>query len=546
MSKADRKKRQAVVVVHGIGEQRPGETLDNILKGLGKSPALKGTKLTYVPDRRTGSRELYRVTTVPPEGDDGRRTDFYEFYWADIMAGNTLDDVKAWVFGLLMKRFKDVPAHVRLAWAGLWGVTLAIVLLAVLTVLTLINNQTYGSAMVVGLCLTVSLLALVVVRTMARRDRDWLEKIVAVALKLGFAAIVLVPLYMLGLLETLFGHPGLYTGAILALVIYGVGRFVVPYVGDVARYTRVTPETIAKRAEVINRGLVLLRALHGMAPTGAQESAAADADAVPDYDRVIVVAHSLGTVIAYDLLRHLWMECGPVRGGIASPQGVRSLKQLGEKMVRWDNADPLFDLTSFRAAQRSVSADLAQTPYAWRVSDFVTIGSPLTHAEFLLSDDQQKLQERFALGFLATVPPRHYDAQGNMLDMAAQGKNPLVYESDGKLVAHHTAAFAATRWTNIYDDPQGGIFSGDVVSGPLRSLFGIGISDVNVTLKKGGMLNRVFTHTSYWLAGVSADIVAPPNWIETALGADASAYHLDVLAAAMELDEAPRPHTQEA
>lgn len=536
-------KRQAVVVVHGIGEQKPGDTLDNILKGLRKADALVGSKLVYVPDRRTGSRELYRVTTVGAEGDDGRRTDFYEFYWADIMAGNTLDDVKVWVSGLLMKRFGDVPGHVARAWYALWGVTMLVVLLAVFTVYTLIDGQTYGWLANLGVAAIGLDLLRRTIKTLLRNDRTTTERRVTAGLRVAFVALVVLPMFILGVHIQILGHPAAYLAVALGVLIYCVRRLLIPYVGDVARYTQIKPETVAKRAEVINRGLALLRALHGMNadPTHGET----DKDAVPDYDRVIVVAHSLGTIIAYDLLRHLWMECGPVRGGVPSDQGIVSLKRLGEKMGQWENGDPPFDIETFRDEQRTVCADLAQTSEAWRVSDFVTIGSPLTHAEFLVSDDKQTFQSLIERGRLATLPPRLYDAEGQLLNASDEALNPLVYESKGRMFARHTAAFAATRWTNIYDDPMGGIFKGDVVSGSLRALFGIGISDVNMTIKRDGK-SRWFTHTSYWLPSARATLVDPPSWITEALGANADKHHLDVLAAAMDLNEKPRPHTAEA
>lgn len=543
MAKAKSASRQAVVVVHGIGEQKPGETLDNILKGLGKADALAGSRLVYVPDRRTGSRELYRVTTVNSENEDARRTDFYEFYWADIMAGNTFDDVKAWVSGLLMKRFGDVPPHVRWPWYGLWALTMVIVLLAVLTVFTLIDGHTYDWLASFGVAAIGLGLLGWMIKTLLRPDRTAIEKRVAAALRFGFAALVVIPMFFLGIHDALLGHPATYLAAILGLVIYGVRRFLIPYVGDVARYTQIKPETVAKRAEVINRGLALLRALHGMSANPAHGQI--DADAVPDYDRVIVVAHSLGSIIAYDLLRHLWMECSPVRGGVASVQGLRSLKRLGDLMAQWENGEEAFDIDTLRDQQRSVCADLAQTAQAWRVSDFVTIGSPLTHAEFLLSDDRETFQTLIEKGLLPTLPPRLYDAGGQMLNAHDADLNPLVYESSGTLFARHTAVFAATRWTNIYDDPKGGVFKGDVVSGSLRALFGIGISDVDMTIRRTGK-SRLFTHTSYWLPSTRATLVDPPDWISKVLGPDAAKHHLDVLAAAMDLSEKPRPQTGEA
>ena len=105
------KKKQAVVVIHGMGEQRPMETLRSFVdtvwtknlsltEAQSNAPADKKrqdkarttdlrtgrpiNKSWIVPDNRTGSFELSRITT--PYDRNGVRTDFYELYWADIIA----------------------------------------------------------------------------------------------------------------------------------------------------------------------------------------------------------------------------------------------------------------------------------------------------------------------------------------------------------------------------------------------------------------------------------------------------------------------------
>jgi hypothetical protein len=75
-----------------------------------------------------------------------------------------------------------------------------------------------------------------------------------------------------------------------ALVAYLMQYLVSPYVGDVARYVRADPRNIAMRAAIRDRGLKLLKDLHDR----------------QSYQRIIFVAHSLGTVIAYDLISLLW------------------------------------------------------------------------------------------------------------------------------------------------------------------------------------------------------------------------------------------------
>jgi len=92
---------QAVVVIHGMGEQIPMDTIkgfvgavwqkDDIITANGlPDPAEVWSK----PDARTGSLELRRITTREsivslPQFPNGVRTDFYELYWADLIGGAT-------------------------------------------------------------------------------------------------------------------------------------------------------------------------------------------------------------------------------------------------------------------------------------------------------------------------------------------------------------------------------------------------------------------------------------------------------------------------
>ena len=67
--------------------------------------------------------------------------------------------------------------------------------------------------------------------------------------------------------------------------------FIVPYFGRVVRYTRAKPDNIAARKNIRERGLALLSELHEK-----------------EYERIIVVGHSLGSILAYDLISYFWAE----------------------------------------------------------------------------------------------------------------------------------------------------------------------------------------------------------------------------------------------
>lgn len=96
------KKKIAVVVIHGMGEQKPMQTLRgfvesvwqhdrNLFKDLKDPPDHWNWDTWSKPDQLSGSAELRRITTARArdpdhKGEKGKRTDFFELYWADLTA----------------------------------------------------------------------------------------------------------------------------------------------------------------------------------------------------------------------------------------------------------------------------------------------------------------------------------------------------------------------------------------------------------------------------------------------------------------------------
>src|SRR6516162_4359613 len=127
---------QAVVVIHGMGEQRPMDTIKAFVKAVWETDTVitandlpHPSQVWSKPDVRTGSLELRRITTresIPSASFPRRvRTDLYELYWADLTAGSTWDQFTGWVSGLLFRPLSRVPRDVRLAWVALWIASLA-------------------------------------------------------------------------------------------------------------------------------------------------------------------------------------------------------------------------------------------------------------------------------------------------------------------------------------------------------------------------------------------------------------------------------------
>jgi hypothetical protein len=145
----------------------------------------------------------------------------------------------------------------------------------------------------------------------------------------------------------------------------------------------------------------------------------------------------------------------------------------------------------------------------WLISDFVTVGSPLTHAEFLIAASEKDLEDRKFQRELPQSPPLREKLDPNTFELAKGTRKLPVGNSHeaSKLVSfplqtspgvwelHHAAPFAAVRWTNIHD-PASLVYRGDIIGGRVADHLGPGIIEVDLKSLRGQALE--FTHTKYW------------------------------------------------
>jgi hypothetical protein len=113
--------KQAIVIIHGIGEQRPMDTIKGFVRAVWEHDSVltrnglpNEAEVWSKPDFRTGSLELRRITTresIPTSKYPiGVRSDFYELYWADLSGGSTWHSIQNWIAGLLFRNpFSRVP-----------------------------------------------------------------------------------------------------------------------------------------------------------------------------------------------------------------------------------------------------------------------------------------------------------------------------------------------------------------------------------------------------------------------------------------------------
>ncbi|MGL4728247.1 MAG: hypothetical protein ACRCWO_05795 [Bosea sp. (in: a-proteobacteria)] len=415
-----------MVIIHGIGEQKPMETLRSFVETTMRVDSAglrrKDVRIWSNPDTITQNYDLRRITALESlPGDRQRRTDFFELYWAHHMEGTRLGAVWSWIiFDLALRDSATMPAPMRDA-------------------------------------------------------KRWILLVIALFV---IATAIALSMLLFGLSTPLPVAISAWTGAIIFALANIM--FVLPYAGDAARFFRMTPSNVKARAAILKEAVEVIDKLH-------------EGDR---YSRIVVVAHSLGTVVGYEALTRSFARRVRDKEFAVHEQidGRDTVDEWREK----DEAGLAGDISKLRDGQRKVSEFLADKGW-WKITDFITLGSPLTYSHVLMAKGEADLRARQDLRELPVCPP--------LRDTSSNSRSRLLYkrmgrtELDGQAAfcISHAAIFAATRWTNIYFPVRRVVF-GDVIGGPAAHLFGAGILDVPVgTTHLYG--KGLFSHTSYWSQG---------------------------------------------
>ncbi len=115
--------RTAVVIVHGMGEKRPMETLDDFAKTALRPRSAQGeTRWDYysLPAEITDSYEARRFASAQAE--------IYEYHWAFLMTANKFAGAMPMTLRLFLRRASNVPDALLGIWRAVWTVLLAILL----------------------------------------------------------------------------------------------------------------------------------------------------------------------------------------------------------------------------------------------------------------------------------------------------------------------------------------------------------------------------------------------------------------------------------
>lgn len=403
--------RQALIVIHGIGEQQPGETIRELVKGLFPQTEKPPIVVREKPDQYDDTYELRRVTLSATARMP--KTDIFEVYWASLVRDTRLDHVTSWVRSLMFRSPRRVPRHLR---AYFWSV--------------------------------------------------WV---------LGSTALAILFLIIFGVIPPSLGLPVAVVSALAAALptLWGATRSgLVATIGDAARYLDPKPDNVARRQQIRASGVRLLEALHDSGR----------------YDRVIVFGHSLGSVVAFDIVSIAWARANRSH---RSPQSSTSVALRALEKSHTGHPDRIHERQNAAWCEHRINTQ------PWLVTDLITAGSPLAHAEVLLTSKTSSLKELVDARIVASSPPRGEDRKGGTRTFSypITYARPLTGAPAQLTVPDHAAPFAVTRWTNLYFPVTRGI-NGDPVGGPMPYAFGPGVKNIELSHPGGGFLG--FAHTFYW------------------------------------------------
>jgi hypothetical protein len=525
--------REAVVVIHGMGEQHRNQTMRDFV---GVGPARKsvfesavrgaantkfeigatsssGIEPTSTSGAGSGSgvatendllyanpapiadkdTSVYTIRWGGPEGK--QKTDVYEVYWAPHYRETTFGAVLSWIAGMLPRQRSSVTTDklrgLDATRPGAVQVAMVVVLVIgiVFAVLQAVQKPTWVVATLTNLLvLAIALLFLgwsgfCGLQAMLRCSVIF---VLTVAVAVAGIAVCIESRWYLGL-------PAI-AGALFVAIISVPGKFIAMSLGDVARYFSMSPNSVPENDSIRVQARKLIEELHDL-KAGADDGT--DAKLHFRYSRIIVVGHSLGSVIAYDAVHSAWRAR---HNEIPVPES-KFAAHHGDSHSDIQRQRRFEELAS---AFHDVGKSLARPENCkrWIVSDLITLACPMAHAEATLARSADDLKRRFDAGeLLSSRPPRPPFPGNTGIDDDAEELGLYLRRSDnsGARRLYHRTLFAFTSWTNVW-------ISHDIVGGELPhyggdSERGFGDEVTNVRCGDSKWLwNMIFRypHSSYF------------------------------------------------
>jgi hypothetical protein len=421
--------RQAVVIIHGIGNQLPMDTAREFVESIKSDSDI----LYSSPDREANFFETRRLSL------SGKKTDFYEFYWANLVNEPSNSDLREWISVLLFKKKPSARAKT---------------LVFVIRVLIILFLLLFGFFI--------------------------LKDVLKSCSESGFSA----------------WNSGAFTVTSFIIIRFFLPRInlkVSETVGDAVKYLTPTPENIDSRYKIRQKGVSLLKKLHEKK----------DRNGNLIYSRIVIVGHSLGSVVGYDIITNLWHDYiysyAPEKASVLQPVLYEMSELLAHYHKNKEAQD--FPLEEYNRLQGLLFDEIKSLKNPWLITDFITIGSPLCHGAYIMAKDYAEFDRKTNYRELPLSPPKiEVKREGDKI--VKDYKNAISYpekvkDSDGNDISikiiNHSSQFSFIRWNNIY-------FSNDYVGGDLNYYFGDGIQNHRF-VPRGGFTKRnlpCFSHTDYW------------------------------------------------
>lgn len=419
--------RQAVVIIHGLGEQRPMATLRSFVEGMTAwrkkfNPDEPKPRYWSRPDGISDRYETRRITMEETKGNP--KTDFYEFYWAHHMRNTSLSHLVPWLWKLISSSPARVPPRLKSLQRKVWFI---LVLAAVSGLLFYLFRTKIQDFLSISLQLTATMVAIFLV----------IGRLVLWVVKVPFS------------------------------------QFVLNTAGDAARYFNPMPSNIEERSTIRREGIAFLRKLHERKEK--------------PYDRIIVVSHSLGTVVAYDMIRLLWHEMHEQ----FNPVETLDYDVFDRMDAICNDPARLTDVDTFQNLQHDCWHQYRANGNPWLITDFITCAGAIAHADFYLLGK---------VPFTTLVKQKEFPIcppvmEGSDRTLFFDEKTYEIEQKGGTKIKrtikflNHGAPFALTRWTNIF-------FSSDYIGSDAKRVFCSGVKDVEIQHKNHWLFPS--GHTNYW------------------------------------------------
>jgi hypothetical protein len=380
-----------------------------------------------------------------------KNIDFYEFYWANLVTEPNSSDLYSWLYKLVYKkkpsdRLKKLIRYVRI-------VLFLLVLIAI--------GILYGSKLFF----------------------DYLShfRIFNTNYYLKYILSIAIPLISFFLFKYLPPR---------------VNKKAAETVGDAVKYLTPAPQNIESRYKIREKGIQLLRKLHEDKDESGNQK----------YNKIIIIGHSLGSVVAYDIITYLWHEFAYKYEPKTSSIDQKALLKMKRFVVNYKKNHIPFNLQEYRQIQEELFLETKELGNPWLITDFLTLGSPLCHGDFLMSENFDAFEKKINYREFPISPPKidlivKTDQKTRKDEIVKNYDEPIFFNKKYTLepnkfvdvkVLHHAAPFAVTKWTNLY-------FKNDFVGGDMKC-FGKGIENHAIT-PKGNWKKRnlpATSHTDYW------------------------------------------------